>query len=267
MNYRLIRSTKEARGRHKIVFPLFIFALIVVFHLLFPAVLPDAAAYAARPLWKLEAFVQGTAMGVSGFFSSKESLLDEVTRLQDELQKRDIELLDKDALLEENRILKESFGRGAREKGILAAVLTVPPRSLYDTIVLDAGSTEGVSEGSFVSVGPVAIGTIVRVMPHTSIAELYSTAGKKTPMVILHNGTAVPVEAEGRGGGAFTVTLPKESEVFAGDSVTMAGIDPVLFGTVDSIDATVTGSFQTVYIASPVNITALRLVEIGKAAE
>lgn len=265
MNYRLIRSTKSASGRYGVLLPLFILGVMAVFHLFFPEVLTSAAAYVARPLWKLEGAVQAGVKEAVGFFSSRDFLAGEVARLRDELQQKDIQLLDRDALAEEHRLLKESFGRGAPGKGILAAVLTVPPRSLYDTIVLDAGSSEGVTEGALVYVGPVALGTVLRVSPHTSVAELYSTAGKRTPMLIQHAGVAVPVDALGTGGGAFTVTLPKEAGISAGDSVFMAGQGPVLFGAVDSVDATLTGSFQTLYIASPVNIHSLRFVEITSA--
>ena len=265
MNYRLIRSTKNASQRTKLILPLCIFGLVVAFHLLFPDILPSAAAYIARPLWRLEEAALDAARGMLGFFSSRDTLMSEVLRLEEELQEKEIELLDRTALALENRELIETFGRSPARKGILAAVLTSPPRSLYDTVVLDAGRREGVSEGSLVLVGPVALGAIVRVASHTSVAELYSTAGVKTPMLVRRESISIPIQAIGMGGGAFTSVLPKETSVFEGDSVFMPGLVPILFGTVDSIESTPTGSFQTLYISSPVNITSLRFVEIRTA--
>lgn len=263
MNYRLIRSTKSLSERHRLLYPLLLLGLATSLHFLFPHFLTGAVAYVTRPIWRFEQALIDTGGNLTSFFSSKAALIDEVTHLTTELQKKDIQLLDRDVLAEENRILKETFGRSDTEKGIIASVLTTPPRSLYDTIVLDAGSFEGVRENAQVFVGSVALGKITRVTLHTSVAELYSTAGHITPMFILHNGISVPIEAEGRGGGEFSVVLPKETEVAVGDSVTLPGIKPMLFGKVDAIDSTITSSFQTIYIASPVHIQALRFVEIN----
>ncbi len=51
--------------------------------------------------------------------------------------------------------------------------------------------------------------------------EFFSTAGRKTPIGILHEGRAIPADAVGQGGGEFIATLPKETEVSVKDSVSM----------------------------------------------
>ncbi|PIQ68710.1 MAG: hypothetical protein COV91_02765 [Candidatus Taylorbacteria bacterium CG11_big_fil_rev_8_21_14_0_20_46_11] len=262
MNYRLIRSTKNLSERHRLAYPILFIGLVTTLHFLFPNVLRGIATTVARPVWVAERTLVDAGSAFLGYFSAKSALIDDITKLTTELQHKDIQLLDRDILAEENRILKESFGRGDETKSILGSVLSVPPLSLYDTIVLDAGSLNGVREGAHVYVGPILLGTVVRTTGHTSVAELNSTSGQVTPMRIQHGAVAIPIEAKGRGAGEFTATIPKESDVAVGDSVFLTGIRPTLFGTVDAIDSTITSSFQTIFIISPVHIQALRFVEI-----
>ncbi len=262
MSYRLIRSTRERFGK-RIAAPLGLLALAALCQLLFPNVLSGVAAWVARPLWQGEGFALAAFDSTAHFFSSKEALVRDAETLKAQLAAKDAALLDRDALAEENTFLKQTFGRAAAEpKGILAAVLATPPHSAYDTLVLDAGRSEGASEGALVFIGPLLIGNIIRVTAHTSVAELYSTAGRKTPMRLLAAGVSLPIEAEGRGGGAFTFSLPKEILVSAGDEISMQGLTPILFGKVDSVDSVPTSSFQTVYFSMPVPILSLRFVQV-----
>lgn len=265
MNYRLIRSPKSTRGRHAFALVATLTGAVILFQAIFPSMLGEALMRVARPLWRIEQGFLGVTVKMAAFFSSKRALIDEVARLQTELEEKEIQVLDRSALAEENARIKREFDRTPGGKtGILAAVLALPPRSLYDTLLLDAGAKTGVREGALIRIGPVALGTIVRVYDDASVAELFSAPGKKTPMYLSHASNTIPVEAEGQGGGTFLVTLPKETPVAPGDSILMAGMRLTLFGTVDSVDSTVTGSFQAVYFHSPVPLSSHRFVEIDR---
>jgi len=265
MNYHLIRSARSSRGKLELAFAAALVGVVVLTQAIFPGFLGGTLMKVARPVWRLEQAILGIARKVPAFFRTHISLEAEIVELRAELEEKDRILLDRDALAAENQLLKEEFGRSPAGKGILAAVLALPPRSPYDTLVLDIGEEGGVAEGALVRVGPVAIGTIVRVHTRTSVVELYSAPGTETPLQLSHEGALVPIEVVGLGNGAFTFTLPKETSVGAGDMVLMPGIQTILFGTVDSVDSTVTGSFHTAYFRSPVAFSSLRFVEIDRS--
>ena len=267
MNYRLIRSARSSRGKLALAFAAAFMGAVVLFQAVFPGFLGGTAMKATRPIWRLEQALLGVAGKIPAFFRSRASLQAEVAGLRAQLDMKEVALLDRDALDEENMKLKEEFGRAPAGKGILAAVLALPPRSPYDTLVLDIGEEGGATEGALVRVGPVVLGKIVRVHARTSVAELYSSPGTKTPLHLSHAGAIVPIEAVGQGNGAFTFTLPKETPVAEGDAVLMPGVRMAIFGTIDSVDSTVTGSFQTAHFQSPVPLSSLRFVEVDRAPQ
>ncbi|TSC58242.1 MAG: hypothetical protein Greene041679_143, partial [Parcubacteria group bacterium Greene0416_79] len=182
---------------------------------------------------------------------------------------QEILLLDRTALLEENAALKALDSLSSREAPrIRAAVLLSPPKTVYDTLVLDAGRLEGVAAEDEVRVGAVSLGTIRSVFGETALAELHSAPGRKTPIRILHRGAPVPADAVGEGAGTFRVTLPRTVEVEIGDPIVLPGRDAVLFGTVGALRGGDTNSFRTIYFKHPVSLWSLFFVDIvrGSAA-
>ena len=117
-------------------------------------------------------------------------------------------------------------------------------------------------EGDIVGVygGGVILGTIERVYEKNAIVRLFSSPGKKVDVFI--GKEEIPTEAEGMGGGNFTVIIPKGIEVYKEDAVRFK-IDTInLLGTVESVSATASDAFQTVVFQTPVNIYTLKWVEV-----
>ena len=227
-----------------------------------PSILRAPLAVLAAPLWRT-----GNALGeytarITEYLRFKQVLVKEVEGLRLEATGRDALLAEYALLLEENRELKRFLGRSASEKRILAAALVFPPRSPYDVLVLDAGTAHGVSVGDDVLFGETVLGRVLAVTRATATAQLFSTAGVKTPVVIWRKDAAVPAEAVGEGGGTFRITIPKEVGVAVGDAVVMPALNPKQFAAVVAVETSATDSFATAYLRSPVNISSLRLLEI-----
>lgn len=263
MNYHLIRNVK-VKGRFSVFgVPLFFIAVLFLFHFYFPTLLGALASRAALPFWSAGRFITDEAHSLLYFFSSKNALAKDVERLTSELEDAHRLLTDRDLLAEENRILKEAAGRTERQSPrIVGALLATPPRSPYDTAVIDIGTTEGVTAGNPVLSGSTLLGVVSKAYARTSLVEFYSTAGKKTPVSILHEGTAIPAEAVGEGGGAFKATIPKEITIEKGDSVIMPGLNPLAFATVEAVESSVTDSFQVIRFKNPISIGTLRVLEV-----
>lgn len=265
MNYRLIRNAGRAGEARRITVGLALGAiLLLLFNFFYPAALRAAVYRLAVPFWKIQGFLEDAAAHFSSYLSFKSALISENERLREKELEQERLLLDRILLVRENAELKEMFGRPVKEGRILAAVLAAPPLSPYDTFVLDAGSQDGVAAGDSVAAGSVVMGRIVQVFPRASLAQLFSTAGVKTSVFILHDKASVPAEAEGAGGGTFIVRLPKEVPVSEGDSVTLPGLQSVLFARVQTIEGGAAQSFQTIYFRNPVSVGGLRFVEVKK---
>jgi len=240
---------------------------IILFHFAYPTVLGDLASRVAAPIWSGKQFLSDNLDELFFFFSSKKELTDDVNRLSSELERAKALLLDREILLSENRILNEQLGRAKEQKGrLVGAILRAPPKSLYDTAVIDIGLEDGVRNGDLALSGSAVLGMVGKVFARTSLVEFFSTAGKKTEVVILHDDKAIPVEADGRGGGEFRATLPKEVSIIVGDRVVMPGLSLLLFATVEAIDGSDTDSFQIVRFKNPVSIELLRILEIQNIA-
>lgn len=267
MNYRLIRKGRREGETLRSAAALLLFVLLMaLLHFFYPRALREATYRVAAPVWRAERFARETATRLFSHLSSKETLIRENEGLRRTLSEQEHLLFDRTLLAEENRALKETLGRRGNEVRMLAALLATPPRSPYDSVVLDAGSEEGIAAGDEVLAGSVVLGRVVTVFSRTAIAELFSTAGVKTSVLILHKGRGVPAEAEGVGGGAFTAVLPKELTISEGDPVVMPGLNPTLFALVETIESGVSDSFQTMYFKNPVSVSELRFLEVRKGA-
>ena len=263
MNYRLSRNIKTKGRLLDLGLPLFFIGILILFHFFYPSFLAGAVARIASPFWKAESFVNERIHSALFFFSSKQTLVEEVTRLSADLEKAHRLLMDRELLREENLLLREQFGRAERkEPRIIGAILATPPRSPYDTAVLDVGAEHGVSVGDLALSGSVVLGKVSKIYNRTSVVEFFSTAGAKTPLFILHGGDVIPVDGVGRGGGEFVATLPTEVSVSVGDEVVMPGLNPFLFAEIEVIERTVTDSFQVVRFKNPLSIQTLRFLEL-----
>lgn len=265
MNYRLIRNIQSRRRLFSVGVPLLFLAVFVLFHFYFPSFLGGLVTRIASPFWSAGHSVTGEVETFFAYFSSKVALQNEVTRLSEELRQADGLLLDRGILVQENEALKEQLGRTVhKSERIVGAVLVSPPRSPYDTVVLDIGEREGVLLGDKVLFGSTVLGTVSKVYAHTSLVEFFSTAGRKTSVVVLHEGRVIPVEATGQGGGEFTATLPKEAGVTVNDSVVIPEFSPLLFADIEAIDTTATDSFAVIRFKNPVSISSARFFQVEK---
>jgi cell shape-determining protein MreC len=155
------------------------------------------------------------------------------------------------------------YGATAGDEGaVFAGVLVTPPHSLYDTIVIDAGSQAGVSEGAYVYASHDRfIGSVVAVSPSTSLVELVSSPGNVVD-VVFDTDHPVRAEAYGKGGGNLTATLPRDIDIIEGVVVFLPGFSGATLGTVDVVETTPNDPFQEVRIRMDVNMLELTDVAV-----
>ena len=257
------RSVYTQKSRLRLT-AVILFSCLLVFHLVFPLVLPQFLFQITAPPIRVWKGATDWLARTIGTLESKEKLFEENKFLAQELASAQERLLILSVLQEDNRKLQELEGRSKKEKSTLAAVLLSPPLSPYDILVLDVGAREGISSGDLVrSTNGSPLGRITEVFRDFSRAELFSTPGMETAIRIGEKG--IQGKAKGIGGGEFQIILPREFEIAQGDPVVFPELSASPFGIVGSVVYQETDFLQLVSFRSPVNVRELSYVLVDSS--
>ena len=253
-----MKTIRRPKSRNKA----WISTWIVVGLLLLTVLIGYSGSFVAPPFMRIGSFIHGVGAAAVGVFYSKNSVEAENQQLKDQLAQVQVDIDRDKLLLQENEDLKSLLGRHSKNASILATVLSKPPMSLYDTLVVDVGSSDQVSEGDTVlALGFVPVGTVNAVYAHTSTVQLFSSSGQKVDVRI---GKNIQTTAEAQGGGNFLIKLPKGSVVAEGDPISALGIGAEIFGHVENIETTENDPFIYVRFSLPVNMSELHFLQIDR---
>ncbi len=234
-----------------------VLVILLIVRVAFPAVFISLA----EPLWTGGSSMTAGVGNVFAGFTNKSTLIKENAALAQEVA----------TLQSENAVLTTRSqdltqllgGQAGSSNTIAAGVLVRPPVSAYDTLVVSAGSDDGVAKDaeSFAK-GGIPIGVVQSTTPHVSIIQLYSSAGRTTDGWIGSN--RIPITLTGGGAGTFEATIPKGTAVVVGDSVYVAGPGALPIGTVALIDANPSSPTYVLHIQPLVNLFSLTWVQIAR---
>lgn len=197
------------------------------------------------PLWRAENSFSRKLNEFSRFFKTKQSLSVENVRLKERVSSLELE------------VSNLSINRTGDIGGILANVLTQPPQTPYDVLIIDrtvpVGSKIYLPEGALV-------GEVVESFSKSARVKLFTGSGDKTNAILERNN--LPVVLEGVGAGSFRIEVPRETPVEAGDRIVSPDRGSQFMGVVESVKVTPTDSFKEILARSPINIFNLRSVII-----
>jgi rod shape-determining protein MreC len=196
--------------------------LLVGSFFLFRAKLQTYAFTVFSPLLRaynstMQSIKLGGTYFVPDFRLEKENreLTEEVQRLQQEVFDLRAAELENDELRTRLEMKKDNF--------LSAAVLLSPPRTPYDTLIIDRGEYDGVVRGSRIILSDrVALGIVENVSVNQSTVKLLSAPGSRTEAVVERTGAIV--ELEGVGGGNFRLELPLGSDIVKSDLLVLPGL-------------------------------------------
>ncbi|HRH31094.1 MAG TPA: rod shape-determining protein MreC [Candidatus Paceibacterota bacterium] len=241
--------------------------VVVVVGIFFVAVGPRqtlaAIASVGNSIFKVKRSAgQGISEGLE-LSKSKSTLINEKSELDEKVKDLEAKLAALPTLLDENAKLTEMLAR--KKEGvqlIMARILIKPSESIYDTIVVDAGTEEGIVVGAKVLArGDTPIGTVAEADQHSAKIKLFSTSGEITKAVIV--GKDIFIDLKGQGGGTFETTLPRDIVIEKGTTVaTLDSGETIAFAEESLADSR--DPFQRVLFRSPVNIFELRFVGVEK---
>jgi cell shape-determining protein MreC len=263
MSYLLDRQIRRKRYFTATFFTL---VIIVLFYFRTPVIggLSHTLGFIFTPVVKVGNSVGSKIHGIGSYFAFKSSLSKENENLKEQLEQNKATMANYDSILAENDQLKETLGRkNENTKLVVAAILSKPNQSPYDTLVIDVGSKNEVRVGAKVfAEGNMAIGKVAEVYYNSSKVVLYSNPGEKTEMVI--SGKNSFLESVGRGGGNFEIIMPKDFTLSVGTEVDLPGLTPYPVAKVESILSDPRDSFVRALLSSPANIQTLKFVEVEK---
>ncbi len=261
------RDLFRERGRRSLPFWVVFLLCVVLFFVVIKFTVIDKVANPivsfAKPALEGRGLVLDTVISFFGTVSLKSSLFIENQKLKQRIAEERGKDIIISALLEDIKELRGGFNTISHDEGVRAFVLAKPPTSLYDSIILDAGTKQGITKGSIVmSPGGIALGIIETVYSSLSRAVLFSSSGEVHAVVLKGNQT---VDAYGAGGGVIHATVPKDLEVEIGSPVRLSGENVLVVGTVETIGTQSAGSLKTLIIRPAANMNELGFVEIVPA--
>jgi len=193
-------------------------------------------------------------------------LLADNLKLKEKNLELETRMLSFDTLQKENEELKALFSLKKDGDYILGYVVSRPPQSPYDILIIDAGSNNGIKEGAEVTAyGSVLLGYVSEVFPKSAKIKLISFSGDE--MNAIFPIANLPVTVIGRGGGNLETKLQGSIEIKSGDQITTMGAFPLELGVVERIERGLSDPFQKIIFRLPVNIQELKYVMVRKNVE
>lgn len=145
--------------------------------------------------------------------------------------------------------------------GIIAGVIARPPESPYDTLVLSAGSVNGIVPGMEVfGDGDIPLGVISSVSNNFSRVKLFSA-----PEMIVNGWVGkknIPITINGAGAGVMNASASRSAEISTGDIVYAPGPGMLLIGSVVRVDSVQTSPSVTLRIMPAINLFSVAWVVV-----
>lgn len=241
----------------------FIFIVVGACILLFSAktYLGSITQFFISPLLYVRHYVETSSATIPVFVRSRLELDAKINELESELRKRNALYVNAEQLEAENAKLRNLLQASSSPR-ILAGVIGRPPRTPYDTIILDRGRNDGIVNGAPLFVDDrIVIGYVHTVYEHTAFATLLSTPGMETTVYIF--GPNIFATAYGEGNNTLRISVPQGITITQDDLVITPSVFGGVLGRVSYIQSIPTEPEQHAYVTSDVSLQSLRLVAVG----
>lgn len=210
--------------------------------------------------WNVGNKTEDSTVGFWQGFRNNQTLAEKNKNLEEELLRMQAQVLDRNLLAERVAQLEDRLGRVGSDDRVSANVLAGPGRISYDTLVIDAGSAQGIVLGDSVAyAGAGVIGKVVEVYESSSKIKLYSSPGEE--FFVAMGGDSFPALARGKGMGNFEALVPQGSSLVAGDLVSLQGTR-LLVGVIEVVLEKPDQPFSKILFRSPFNISSITTVEV-----
>jgi cell shape-determining protein MreC len=148
--------------------------------------------------------------------------------------------------------------------GVLAGVLARPPETAYDTLIVAAGTNDGISSGDVAyATSGLPVGVVTAVSSNAARVTLLSASSEVTDAWV--GSARLPITLLGAGGGAFLAQALRSASTSPGDLVYVSGPGALPIGKVAAVSGDPSSPFITLEISGVVDIFSLPYVLIEHA--
>lgn len=158
------------------------------------------------------------------------------------------------ALRAENAVLRAGI---VPEEGASARVISRPPMTPYDILLLEGGTDDGIYDGMRVFAHGIPVGVIREAGRTSARAALYSAPG--TTVEAWAGEARVPLTLAGAGAGAFRADAPREAGIVEGDVVYIGSVPS---GVVAKVETHASAPRAVISVRPLANIFSLTLVDV-----
>jgi len=213
------------------------------------------------PAWLARTTEEGVITTITRL-TPKSSIIAKNKKLEEQIASYQAALIELDQVKQENQLLRSELSYNPTERSsVTAQIIGKPNHSLFNSMVIDAGTDQGVEIGQLVvAYGALGVGQVVAVSSTTATVELFGAPAFEGEVLLSTKGITVP--AKGKGTGNFEIHIPREVEVSDGELLAFPQNPSVTIGVVKSIIFDPRDPFQTVLARLPVNVQELRFVRV-----
>ncbi len=246
MTYLLDRNKK--RKNIKLFFSIVLFLIVIIFwspvkKFSYPIVEPVLTFVVS-----VKDFIFLIPKNIVIYFHSKNYYDERVKNLEQNVEDLENKLAINEEIIRSQNLLKDVKDI---KKIIVANPVLRDPTSIYNTVILSKGFSDGINISYLVYIrGMEPVGKIEKVHSKTSELNLFSASGNKIDGVLI-NEKIIPLV--GTGGGNFIANLPKDFAVNVGDNIYYATKGYGLLGTVSDIQNDIQDTYSKVYIKGTYN--------------
>ncbi|MEX0919013.1 MAG: hypothetical protein WDZ85_03595 [Candidatus Paceibacterota bacterium] len=218
--------------------------------------------FLAGPLFSINGEARQAVIGTAQFFQSKKTLVSTNQALRQELR----EVKARAFLAEQklNQLAVFSLHQTASPEAVVGQVVARPRFLPYDIflLTLPAGGGETVRLNDKVTwQGRILLGEVVQLAGDNARVKLYSSPGIRR--LALVGPDKIQAVLVGRGGGNFTIDLPRGLDIPVGSVVYHALNPSLILGLVGEVVKQPENPSQVIHVRTPVNIYTLKWLEIS----
>lgn len=169
-----------------------------------------------------------------------------------------------ETLQEENQQLKKELGlREARETGI-GRVISRPPRTHYDTLLVSLTEGHSVSRGDIAVFEGAVLGEVLRTNSAAAVVQLFSAPGVTNDVRVGEPSAIVVIH--GLGGGSYVFDVSDDVALEPGDVLISARYGTHTFGVVSTISEDPDRTTKRVYAHLPAPLSDIRFIHFLEPA-
>lgn len=246
---------------------LFFFIVVLILILLVPSKISQATnnfiLEVSQPLTSRMVKIGRSIADTLSIFGEISNLRKENRRLAEDIIKAKVDGTKLEELEQENTSLKEALGYKEAHpemKLLLAEIIGLDPTNFYDSLVLNKGSSDGVSNGMAVVYLGVLVGKIDQVTPNTSRVVLITS--KDSIVQVMLEGSRTTGILKGGISGMTLENIPLDTPIAESENIITSGLGGklpkgIFVGSAGNEVSAKSDIFKTIEVKSPINFSKL----------